>query len=227
MIILEEAILSQDQIIKSMDCNTEKMLLDIIVLFLIENSHRPDVEADSTHQIDVNGLEYNSIWFYSSLSNQIRQIIDILKHLGFSAKFSLSLLKRFENEKDFPTLVEKVTIILNNHAVCLSSVNSIKESVSYSLTSFEFNFNLNSLLNIGLLLFDYNQSDLGFFVSSQAHYLMHQKLFLESQENRLFLNSLNNTRGKIAFYCFEFGQAWWPGNHSNYAHTYIFLEMFR
>jgi predicted O-linked N-acetylglucosamine transferase (SPINDLY family)/tetratricopeptide (TPR) repeat protein len=72
------------------------------------------------------------------------------------------------------------------------------------------------LLNLGTVLMDHNESEVGFFLSSVAALRMAKVLPL-AEDVRVRLPSSDRAqvqqRGttRVVFYCNEYGQGWWPG----------------
>ena len=81
------------------------------------------------------------------------------------------------------------------------------------------------LMNLGTTLQEHGESEIGFFLSSIAVFRMAKALPLSEDVRKKLsfrhTSAMITKLPRVIFYCNEYGQAWWPGEH-----IVIYLNIF-
>lgn len=184
-------------------------------------------------------LNYTLIWTASAAAAasegkyHLAPLIDALlhraiQHFDFEDNCSMSLRRSwlpvfFNPDPPFSHfsafMRERLSWLLNGHAVCLNQRVPHRRGCSLQLFSSSFaQFNnTRALMNAGLILMEEGWNDVGFLLSSQAHVIDHLNRYdahmAVASPSSLVLDRSYSNGLRIAIYCYEYGQGWWPGKH--------------
>jgi hypothetical protein len=121
-------------------------------------------------------------------------------------------------------VLEQKYLFLYNHGVCLHALKKSAESASVFTSAYLIStgfINVKGYLNAGLALMDMGELDLGFMMASQSTVYEQQALYRKAVAPVDSKHDPHTGGLRIAFYCFEYGNAWWPGKSLYYIYTRI------
>ena len=195
-------------------CANESSIFSLFSSFFLESFRPADVVLFLSKHID-----YSMIWEdfdFETISLYISAILcGLFSSCSFfrAASYAESSITSFRNIDVIRAFIlEQTSQFLNVHAVCLHSMGFFDDSISVFASSFLISNNTRGLMNAGIALMDTGELDIGFLLASQSHVIEHKHLLNGSgSESKRKQEEVLAGRLRIAIYCYEYGQAWWPG----------------
>ena len=232
--VLAEAVVTwQGTLVAERSYETELEVFNMFAPFLLETYwYSPELSEEI---VGSGKIDYSAIWrqaidvsfsFYSSLVGGLFTDKPFFRALPVSDGTTPSSSSGGNIEAIRLFLLEQSYLMLHHHGVCLHALGKFPESVSVFTSAYLVHpgfINVKGYLNAGVALMDMGELDLGFMMASQSVVYEQQALYAAVNETDTESETVvpehlqqqqqgRQTAGlRIAFYCFEYGNAWWPG----------------
>ena len=224
-VLVEAVVAWQQELVAGQSCVTELEVFDLFSPFFLETYYYYYSAAGGSDLVGRGALTYSSIWryaidesfsFYSPLVSGLFADNPFYRAPTYTEADTTVLPTSNSNTGAIRLFVlEQTYLFLYNHGVCLHTLKKSAESVSVFTSAYLIStgfINVKSYLNAGVALMDMGQLDLGFMMASQSVVYEQQALYLRAGSPIESKNHAPHSGGlRIAFYCYEYGNAWWPG----------------
>eukprot|EP01035_Chromulina_nebulosa_P031084 gene31084-41399_t len=220
-VLVEAVVAWQQELVPGQSCVTELQVFDLFSPFFLETYY----PAGHSDLLGPGGLDYSSIWthaldasfsFYSSLVSGL-----FADHPFFRApiytEVDTTVLPTSNDNNNAKAIrlfvLEQTYLFLYNHGVCLHALKKSAESASVFTSAYLIStgfINVKGYLNAGLALLDMGELDLGFMMASQSVVYEQQALYRKAVAPVDSKHGPHTGGLRIAFYCFEYGNTWWP-----------------